>query len=384
MRLKSRRAVLTSIILGLCFVLSLEVGFVVHYIFVDNGIYKRNLNLGHKYLLDMNYEEAIKAFSKAIEIDDMDAGAYIGRGDAYKSMGDYKSAWSDYEHAQELSGDNSILDDKIGQSELRVSSSSGGLSGASVMLSGDTHSYEFQTDEEGYLRQTLYPENYRVTVDKEDYLTVETELSAESGGVRIDDIFMEAATVPFTYDALNDFMNGGYSSAISYQPLTYALIDIDKNGIPELIFSFPTEYNETLNTQMVNYEVFRYDETDGRIKSAGQLTESRAFYSIYYSDPYPGLFTYDRTSGSHIDYVYEFDGEHMNWIFNSGWERSGGPYQYEVFLETPDGRVSKGVYPLGEYIPAYEEIGPAITLELTMRDFDNASQFNLSEQDVLN
>ena len=74
----------------------------------------------------------------------------------------------------------------------------------------------------------------------------------------------------------------------------------------------------------------------------------------------------------------------MNWIFNSGWERSGGPYQYEVFLETPDGRVSKGVYPLGEYIPAYEEIGPAITLELTMRDFDNASQYNLSEQDVLN
>ena len=65
MRLKSRRAVLTSIILGLCFVLSLEVGFVVHYIFVDNGIYKRNLNLGNKYLLDMNYEEAIKAFSKA-------------------------------------------------------------------------------------------------------------------------------------------------------------------------------------------------------------------------------------------------------------------------------------------------------------------------------
>jgi len=62
MRLKSRRAVLTSIILGLCFVLSLEVGFVVRYIFVDNGIYKRNLNLGHKYLLDMNYEEAIKAF----------------------------------------------------------------------------------------------------------------------------------------------------------------------------------------------------------------------------------------------------------------------------------------------------------------------------------
>ena len=118
----------------------------------------------------MNYEEAIKAFSKAIEIDDMDAGAYIGRGDAYKSIGDYKSAWSDYERAQELSGDNSILDDKIGQSELRVSSSSGGLSGASVMLSGDTHSYEFQTDEDGYLRQTLYPENYRVTVDKEDYV----------------------------------------------------------------------------------------------------------------------------------------------------------------------------------------------------------------------
>ena len=93
--------------------------------------FARNLDLGNKYLLSEDYDSAISAFSKAIEIDSMNADAQIGRGDAYKAKGDYASAWEDYEKAQELSGNPDIIRDKIGITEINVVSEDGsGVDGA--------------------------------------------------------------------------------------------------------------------------------------------------------------------------------------------------------------------------------------------------------------
>ena len=45
--------------------------------------WQEQYDLGQQYLLEENYEEAIVAFTAAIEIDPNQADAYIGRGDAY-------------------------------------------------------------------------------------------------------------------------------------------------------------------------------------------------------------------------------------------------------------------------------------------------------------
>ena len=164
----------------LCF----ETGFCLYQINSGTAVFSRNLNLGHKFLLSQDYDNAIRAFSKAIEIDGMNADAYIGRGDAYKAKGDYVSAWADYEKAQELSGDTDILGRKIGQTNLTIVSEDGdGIDGAAIKLNGNTHSYELVTDSSGSVSEILFPEKYHVEIDKEDYESFTDEVSAENGGI---------------------------------------------------------------------------------------------------------------------------------------------------------------------------------------------------------
>ena len=98
-----KRRILKLIVITLGAFLCAEIGFFVYQSNFGTIGYTRSLNLGNKYLLSEDYESAISAFSKAIEIDSMNAEAYVGRGDAYKAQGDYVSAWSDYETAQEMS-----------------------------------------------------------------------------------------------------------------------------------------------------------------------------------------------------------------------------------------------------------------------------------------
>lgn len=60
------------------------------------------LDLGMKYLSEGNYEEAILAFTSAIEIDPKSVPAYEGRADAYAAQGDYAAAEKDYTAAINL------------------------------------------------------------------------------------------------------------------------------------------------------------------------------------------------------------------------------------------------------------------------------------------
>ena len=50
--------------------------------------WQEQYDLGIRYLSEGNYEEAIIAFTAAIEIDPNRAEAYVGRGDAYVGSGE--------------------------------------------------------------------------------------------------------------------------------------------------------------------------------------------------------------------------------------------------------------------------------------------------------
>lgn len=68
--------------------------------------WQEQYDLGIRYLSEGNYEEAIIAFTAAIEIDPNRAEAYVGRGDAYVGSGETEenlaAAQVDYELAIEL------------------------------------------------------------------------------------------------------------------------------------------------------------------------------------------------------------------------------------------------------------------------------------------
>lgn len=84
--------------------------------------WQEQYDLGVRYLSEGNYEEAIIAFTAAIEIDPKRAPAYVGRGDAYVLSGETEenlmAAQADYEKAIAL--DDSSADAYLGLADVYI------------------------------------------------------------------------------------------------------------------------------------------------------------------------------------------------------------------------------------------------------------------------
>ena len=88
----------------------------------DTPTWQEQYDLGVKYLSEGNYEEAILAFTAAIEIDPKNPLAYIGRGGAYVGSGETEenlaAALADYEKAIEL--DETNVDAWLGLADVYI------------------------------------------------------------------------------------------------------------------------------------------------------------------------------------------------------------------------------------------------------------------------
>lgn len=84
--------------------------------------WQEQYDLGVRYLSEGNYQEAIIAFTAAIEIDPKQALAYVGRGDAYVASGETEenltAAQTDYEKALEL--DETLAEAYLGLSDIYI------------------------------------------------------------------------------------------------------------------------------------------------------------------------------------------------------------------------------------------------------------------------
>ena len=66
------------------------------------------LSTAQKYLVEMDYERAIAEFNKVIELDPMNADAYLGLAEAYEKSGDIDKAVEMLEKGFELTGDERL------------------------------------------------------------------------------------------------------------------------------------------------------------------------------------------------------------------------------------------------------------------------------------
>ena len=66
------------------------------------------LSTAQKYLVEMDYERAIAEFNKVIELDPMNADAYLGLAEAYEKSGDIDKAIETLEKGFELTGDERL------------------------------------------------------------------------------------------------------------------------------------------------------------------------------------------------------------------------------------------------------------------------------------
>ena len=104
------------------FVLTLSLVLVLCACGQSGPTWQEQYDLGVRYLSEGNYEEAIIAFTAAIEIDSKRAPAYVGRGDAYAGSGELEEtltlAQADYETAIELDG--TIPEAYLGLAEVYI------------------------------------------------------------------------------------------------------------------------------------------------------------------------------------------------------------------------------------------------------------------------
>ena len=97
-KLKSRKVILLVIAVVLVLVTGMGV-----YNSPRNRI-SRHLNLGKKYLIQQNYEAAIVAFNKVIEIDERCLEAYVGGMEAYLNTEDVDGTITLFEQARTIAG----------------------------------------------------------------------------------------------------------------------------------------------------------------------------------------------------------------------------------------------------------------------------------------
>ena len=66
------------------------------------------MSTAQKYLVEQNYEQAIAEFGKVIDLDPMNADAYLGLAEAYIAVGDTESAIEILQKGYELTGDERL------------------------------------------------------------------------------------------------------------------------------------------------------------------------------------------------------------------------------------------------------------------------------------
>ncbi len=176
--------------------------------------WQEQYDLGVRYLSEGNYEEAILAFSVAIEIDPKQAPAYVGRGDAYVLSGEtednLEAARLDYELAIDL--DDTDVDAYLGLAEI-------------YMRNGD-YEKALQVLRRGARRAG---EDTRLT---ERMTTVEEEINEN-----IVDIILNHEPLwnrPFMPE--NEAEYGLFFEGESY---SLCFIDLDFDGVRELVIESP-------------------------------------------------------------------------------------------------------------------------------------------------
>ena len=83
-------AIMTAVLV-LAAVIGVAVFFGGRYVRVQ-----QELDLGRKYLDELDYEQAVIHFTSAIDIDDRNVPAYLGRGEANLGLEEYEQAEADY------------------------------------------------------------------------------------------------------------------------------------------------------------------------------------------------------------------------------------------------------------------------------------------------
>ena len=109
---------------------------------------QKQMELGRKYLTEMNYAEAIAAFTEAIKLNPDDIEAYMARAEAYAALKKYDEATADYTAVIEKTDDQPYLQATAYIGRAGVGESTAALTDAESDYAAALAQLEKDTDEQ--------------------------------------------------------------------------------------------------------------------------------------------------------------------------------------------------------------------------------------------
>lgn len=105
--MKNKKKSVGIIIAGVIVMAAVATGMLAYYN-SDSVRLRRQLDMGNRYLAELDFEEAVVAYEAAIAIEPMSVEAYLGLADAYLGLGDAGQALAALERGYGATGDERL------------------------------------------------------------------------------------------------------------------------------------------------------------------------------------------------------------------------------------------------------------------------------------
>lgn len=242
--------------------------------------WQEQYDLGLRYLSEGNYQEAIIAFSAAIEIDPKQAESYIGLADVYTAQGDIEKARNLLLEALIIVENPDEIQNRL--DELEADVASGSIQGT---VPGTSPGSSPETTVDG--TPTASPSEVTVTATN-----IRADLASNSEGYG-------SLVINSDWSGLdwNDFPNGGIPAQLAI---------LDRNG------TFVRPYQEdTLGDYFVGDARFRY--SDGIISYTLTSMYALGGTPLYFNIDGTPAFTLEETEHEYTDEEERYRSEHTSY-----------------------------------------------------------------------
>lgn len=309
---KKNKAVMAGILAVVIIALAVGIGLAI-----SNGSAKRlseQLDLGQKYMEEMDYEQAVVTFSGIIEIDDKCVEAYLGLTETYIRMGEYDKALETAQKGYERTGDERLAEymdmlesGNVMRSDGKIMKRTGYDADGAVL-----YYHEFTYDKEGREASVAHYDCNHALVSALDLLYDEAgnELVSYYYNGDTGDLFKTECT----------YENGFLISEKTYEEDCVVLSTYEYDEKGRVIRKEDSrDYDD--GEHLVYYHVYQYDENDNRIRSEeyeeryGEI-ESCGYFTfeyqkgeLYKQSVYSSNGDLEAVLVHEKDGIYEYDGE---------------------------------------------------------------------------
>ena len=217
----------------------------------QNANLNEQLDLGDKYLSELDYEQAIIAYEAAIEIDPMSVEAYLGLADAYVAMEEYDKAINSL-----LSG-NVVLQDNSFDEQIDLINSMRYLSNPLEVFSGEwiceeDNSLFFSFVDDEVLFNGNYGNWSTYINDETKKMEIQIEQFTSNDNVCVSTLeidflsnercVVDGISIFKVFDSIDSYEKEWKIKYVEYvhenSEYSYSLININDDDIPELFYNF--------------------------------------------------------------------------------------------------------------------------------------------------